>query len=66
MSQSVSSDLTDLSRFCYVIFDGGSCMAEMTRTGRQKVDETFVRTFCPDLVQGLERLCQWVNYWKTQ
>ena len=41
-------------------------MAEMTRTGRKEVDETFVRKFCPDLVQGVERLCQWVNHWKTQ
>ena len=41
-------------------------MAEMSRTGRKEVDETFVRKFCPDLLQGVERLCQWVNYWKTQ
>lgn len=52
-------------RFCYVTFDGGECMAELTRRGNLTVDETFLRDFCPDLVRGVEKLCQWVNYWKT-
>ena len=54
-----------LFRFCYVIFDGGECMAELTRRGNLTVDETFLRDFCPDLVRGVEKLCQWVNFWKS-
>ena len=54
-----------LFRFCYVIFDGGECMAELTRRGNLTVDEAFLRDFCPDLVTGVEKLCQWVTFWKS-
>ena len=53
-------------RFCYVIFDGGECLAELSRRGDTTVDENFLRDFCPDLVAGVEKLCQWVTDWKTR
>ena len=52
-------------RFCYVIFDGAKCMAELRRRNTTEVDEEFVKTFCPDIVRGVEKLCDWVNYWKN-
>ena len=52
-------------RFCYVIFNGAKCMAELRRRNTTEVDEEFVKTFCPDIVSGVEKLCDWVKYWKN-
>ena len=41
-------------------------MAELRGRSDRRVDEVFVRTFCPDIVRGVERLCQWVTYWRSQ
>ena len=41
-------------------------MAELARRADLTVDENFLRDFCPHLVTGVEKLCQWVNYWKTR
>ena len=60
------SELKEMFRFCYVIFDGEACMAELRGRSDRRVDEVFVRTFCPDIVRGVERLCQWVTYWRSQ
>jgi len=58
----------DLSvRFCYVIFDGAHCMAELDKLGNPlTVGDDFVESFCPELTNGVKNLCDWVNYWKSQ
>jgi len=58
----------DLSvRFCYVIFDGTKCMQEFQNLGDPKVlGDDFVEKFCPELVKGVQHLCEWVRKWKKQ
>ena len=55
-------------RFCYVIFDGKKCMEEYEKLGCPDDDcmgTGFVEAFCPELVQGVQNLCDWVVKWKN-
>jgi len=58
----------DLSvRFCYVIFDGAKCMKELDVLGDNNIiGDDFVEKFCPELVRGVQNICEWVNRWKKQ
>ena len=59
------SDLT--VRFCYVIFDGAHCMREYEALGQPAdLGEDFVEKFCPDLVRGVQSVCDWVDSWKAK
>ena len=58
--------LTFIDRFCYVIFDGNTCMEELKKRNDFVVDQEFVEKFCPDIVKGIDKLCQWVLYWKNK
>jgi len=51
-------------RFCFVNFDGDRCLAELKSRGGWKnyiPDSKFVEELCPDLCQGLESICVWVQ-----
>lgn len=39
-------------------------MKELKKRNSFIVDQEFVETFCPDIVKGIEKLCQWVINWK--
>lgn len=52
-------------RFCYVIFDGAKCIEEFDALGNPTVlEDDFVEKFCPELVKGVQNLCEWVKNWK--
>lgn len=54
-------------RFCYVIFDGAKCIEEFDVLGNPKVlEDDFVEKFCPELVKGVQNLCEWVKNWQKQ
>jgi len=59
---------TDLSvRFCYVIFDGAECMKEYKALGEPStLGDDFVEKFCPELVKGVQNLCNWVRSWNEE
>jgi len=51
-------------RFCYVNFDGDRCIEYVRGKGGCDVytpDVKMVEELCPDLVSGINSLCQWVN-----
>jgi len=63
-SSSFLLDKADLTtRFCYVNFEGGPCLEAVYAMADQAaaLDHQFVRKFCPELVQGVERLARWVR-----
>ena len=73
-SSSFLLDKADLTtRFCYVNFEvrgwvggehqGGPCLEAVYAMADQAaaLNHQFVRKFCPELVQGVERLACWVR-----
>ena len=41
-------------------------MEELKKRKDFVVDQEFVEKFCPDIVKGIDKLCQWVLYWKNK
>ncbi len=52
-----SSELT--LRLSYVNFDGASALA--AAEAGETIDEAFVRRYCPDTVEAIERIATWVT-----
>jgi len=40
-------------------------MDKLREKGSFEADQRFVENYCPDIVKGMEKLCQWVNWWKN-
>ena len=40
-------------------------MEELKKRGTFDVDQDFLKENCPDIVKGMDKLCGWVDWWKS-
>ncbi len=50
------------ARLAYVDFDGARALAAVGRLGLDgELDESFLDTYCPNVLTAIERLCDWLD-----
>ncbi|HSR14512.1 MAG TPA: aminotransferase class I/II-fold pyridoxal phosphate-dependent enzyme, partial [Gemmatimonadales bacterium] len=49
------------ARLSYVDFDGGAALEALERSGDGAVDDTFLRTCCGRVLEGVERITAWLQ-----